>query len=169
VAAPEAVVTLADWSEDELAANRRGELAATQVEKIRGRLRVVTIAAVVICALFLAFDTAFFLRDAGPSRVIGVVFGCFTIAMFGGGIGYIRRGLTADLRHGVVKPLEGIVAVSPRGTRDNKIRISIAGRGVRPLYTGLETRHGQVVTAYQLPGTGIVIAIEPVSAAPGAR
>lgn len=159
-------MTLADWTEDELAANRRGELAPSQVEKIRARLRVVTIAAVVVCALFLAFDAVFFLRDAGPSRVIGAVFAAFTVLIFGGGIGYIRRGLAADLRHGAVHPLEGVVAVAGGG---KSMKISIAGREVRPLYTGLEARDGQVVTAYQLPGSKIVIAIEAVSPAPGAR
>jgi hypothetical protein len=158
-------MTLSDWSDDELAANRRGDIPESQLAKIRGRLRNVVIAAAVVIAVMIAFVGVFFIaRGEGAMRLAGVGFAAFVAIGGGVAIALTWRRFMRDLHGSDVVAVTGVVTIQRRTRLDNKGTVTlyaIAGREIRPLYNGLEKLDGKTATVYMLPHSKLVIAMEP--------
>lgn len=157
-------MTLSDWTDDELAANRRGDIPESQRAKIRGRLRTVVIGATVIIAVMIAFVGVFFIaRGEGTMRLAGAGFAAFVA--LGGGIALALtwRRFMSDLHGSTVITVTGVLSIQRRSRPDNRSTetlYTIAGRDIRPLYSGLEKLDGMTTTVYMLPHSKLVIAME---------
>jgi hypothetical protein len=149
-------VTLQDaWTEDELQANRRGELAPSQIAKIRSRWRAIFAASAAVGVAICG--PAGYLIGPRLYPAPGILYvGVAVVAVIGTVI-LIARRAGASVRGDRVVTMTGHLSVSFVG---NQRLYMIEGQTVQPLYAGLERVAGQTVTAYLLPENQLVIAIE---------
>ena len=156
---------LTDWTDEELAANRRGEIAPSQLAKLRSRAHLMTYSLVaVMIVLLVLFTWLMILRaDSTGLRVIGLIFDAMVLAF--GITSLVTRGpsVKSDLAGGTCVAVSGPVAVTTRISARNKGServILIGGEEAHTMYTGLEKLDGKTVTAYRLPHSKLVFAVD---------
>ncbi len=142
------------WTQDELAANRRGELLASQVAKIRaGRWKLLVATAGVMFAV--GIPLAMFLGAGENQHALMLTIGYFVSGL--GAVIYLGRAAGRPFRERTLITLTGVLERSPIGHQ----QFRLDGQLVRPLYAGLERFVGANIAAYVLPKTKIVVAVEP--------
>ena len=141
------------WTQDELAANRRGELLASQVAKIRAA-RLKLLIATVGVMFAIGIPLALFL-GAGENRNALML----TIGYLASGLGtviYLGYAAGRPFRERTLITLTGVLERSPIGHQ----RFRLDGQLVRPLFPGLERFVGKNIAAYVLPKAKLVVAVE---------
>ncbi len=141
------------WTEDELAANRRGELVASQVAKIRAT-RFKLLAATVGVMFALGIPLALFLGAGQDRHALMVTIGYFISGL--GAVLYLGYAAGRPFRERALVTLTGVLERSPIGHQ----RFRLDGQLVRPLYPGLERFVGVTIAAYVLPKSKLVVAVE---------
>ncbi|HUJ61003.1 MAG TPA: hypothetical protein VLX92_21010 [Kofleriaceae bacterium] len=153
------MVTLQDaWTDAELAANRRGEIAGSQLAKIRGRQRKV-LATTTLAGIALLAPLGYLLGATLFDRSIAIVFAIVPVACTLASVLWVGWRVGLPLRDRRVIALRG--TLETRATSGALRAFVIDGQEVRPLYAGLDRLVGAKLTAYVIPSAMLVIAIEP--------
>jgi hypothetical protein len=158
-------MTLSDWTDDELAANRRGEIAPSQLARLRSRGHRMAYSLVAVMIVLLALFTWLMVvrGETTGVRVIGLVFDGMVLVF--GITALVMRGppVASDLAGTACVAVTGPVAVTTRISARNKGSeqvILIGGEEVHTMFSGLEKLDGKTVTAYRLPHSKLVFALD---------
>jgi hypothetical protein len=150
------------WTPDELAANRRGELAPSQLAKIRNRPRVILAIFAVPMIAIMSTGGWLCMRNFGPTAQLAMAI-AMALCVVGTLVAIVRIAHRPFRNNPTrVVPLTGVLDASlgVDAEGNTKTVYSIGGQQLRPVYAGLAAFRGQTVTVYKLPDDPAVIAVE---------
>lgn len=157
-------MTLTGWTDEELAANRRGELADSQKATLRARGRTTEMTILIAMFILVAgFSYLMIVRGDLALHIAGAVFDAMVVAFGTLALVLKRRALAEDLAGGKVVATTGLVEVTQEQSGRQKGHhtvIRIAGKELRGMVGGLETYGGKTVTVFALPSSGLVFAVD---------